>query len=213
MLKHVGKHNAKKVVILYREVPGEDHMCLVSYSDSLPSLYHNEIMKVLESAAGQQAENFADALFRNIMADGKNSLQALHKGGLIKKVPSNQITVTPNSKSSVKLDELNQIIKEMAAGQDAAKKMAVIQDVGKKSTKKESKNDVVADSTAVVGDLLTDADLAKQRIDQANRMKADAERLLQEAQVLLEEATLLDPSIKSNEQTPKKRTSAKNKKD
>jgi len=212
MLKHVGKHNAKKVVILYREVPGEDHMCLVTYSDSLPSLYHNEVMKVLESAAGQQAENLADALFRNIMADGKNSLQELHKGGLIKKVPANQITVTPNSKSSVRLDELNQIIKEMAAGQDAAKKMAVIQDIGKKSNKKDSKTDVV-DAAAISGDLLTDADLAKQRIDQANRMKADAERLLQEAQVLIEEASLLDPSLKSNEQTPKKRTSTKNKKD
>jgi hypothetical protein len=212
MLKHVGKHNAKKVVILYREVPGEDHMCLVTYSDALPSLYHNEVMKVLESAAGQQAENLADALFRNIMADGKNSLQELHKGGLIKKVPANQITVTPNSKSSVRLDELNQIIKEMAAGQDAAKKMAVIQDIGKKSNKKDSKTDVV-DAAAISGDLLTDADLAKQRIDQANRMKADAERLLQEAQVLIEEASLLDPSLKSNEQTPKKRTSTKNKKD
>ena len=38
MAKHVGKHNDRKVVILFREVPDEGHMCLVIYSDLLPRM-------------------------------------------------------------------------------------------------------------------------------------------------------------------------------
>lgn len=213
MLKHIGKINQKKVVILYREVPGEDHMCLVTYSDSLPSLYHDEVMKVLESAAGQQAESFADALFRHIMADGKNALQTLHSNGFIKKVPANSVVVTPNSKSNVKLDELNRILKEMSVGKDAAKRMTEIEsgknDVTKPNTKSRNVGEPNIPITDPINGVLSDADLAQQRIDQANRMKADAERLLKEAEVLLAEAAELNP--KTNEPKAKKRTSAKTK--
>ena len=119
MLKHVAKHNDKKAVILFREVPNEGHMCLVAYSDLLPRLMHDEIMKVLESQVGQNAENLADALFRNIMPDGQNTLQTLHVNGMIQKVPCNQVIVQANAKSSVRLDELNDILNEMAKGQEA----------------------------------------------------------------------------------------------
>ena len=217
MLKHIGKINQKKVVILYREVPGEDHMCLVTYSDSLPSLYHDEVMKVLESAAGQQAESFADALFRHIMADGKNALQTLHSNGFIKKVPANTVIVTPNSKSNVKLDELNRILKEMSTGKDAAKRMTEIEsgkaDAARTKAQPRNVGEPVRSIADSVADVLSDADLAQQRIDQATRMKADAERLLKEAEVLLAEAAELSPQTKTNEPKAKKRTSTKTKAD
>ena len=98
MLKHVGKHNDRKVVILFREVPGEDHMALVTYGEVLPRLIHDEVMKCLESPVGQQAKEFSDALFRVTMADGRNCLEVLHKEGMIKKVPTNQVIVTPTGK-------------------------------------------------------------------------------------------------------------------
>jgi hypothetical protein len=214
MLKHVGKSNQKKVVILYREVPGEDHMCLVVYSDSLPSLYHDEVMKVLESPAGQQAESFADALFRHIMADGKSALQALHTSGFIKKVPANQVVVTPNSKSNVRLDELNKILKEMSTGKDAAKRMTEIESGQAEASKSKTNERFVGEPNRpaeISNDVLSDEDLARQRIDQAARMKADAERLLKEAEVLLAEAAELSPKTKTNEPKAKKRTSTKTK--
>ena len=37
MIKHVGKHNDKKIAIVYREVPSEAHMALVVYTDTLPT--------------------------------------------------------------------------------------------------------------------------------------------------------------------------------
>ena len=119
MLKHVGRHGEKKVVVAYNTVPGEDHMALVIYSDSLPSMLHDEVMKVIESPAGQTAKSLADALFRNIMPDGNNTLGALHKGGFLKKVQTKQVILKPNAKSSVRLDELNDILKKMEAGQEA----------------------------------------------------------------------------------------------
>jgi hypothetical protein len=123
MLKHIGKHNNKKVVVLYRTVPNEDHMCLIAYSDLLPRMMHDEVMKVLESPVGQQAENFADALFRDVMADGRNALAALHHDGLIKKVQTSQVIITPTPNATVRLDELNSILKEMATGEEAIKRL------------------------------------------------------------------------------------------
>ena len=64
MIKHVGKHNQRKVAIVYKTIPDETHMALVVYTDSLPSMIHDEAMKVLESEVGQNAKELADALFR-----------------------------------------------------------------------------------------------------------------------------------------------------
>ena len=110
MIKHIGKHNDKKVVLLYRKVPGEDHMCLLVYSDLLPRLVHDEIMKSLESAPGQQADNFAEALFRVSMADGRNALEVLHREGFMKKVPTSQVIMAPTANAKIRLDELNDLL-------------------------------------------------------------------------------------------------------
>ena len=79
MIKHVGKHNQRKIAIVYRKVPDEGHMALVMYTDNLPMMVHDEAMKVLESEVGQNAKELADALFRHIMPDGTNCLQHIHK--------------------------------------------------------------------------------------------------------------------------------------
>jgi hypothetical protein len=189
VLKHIGKHNNKKVVVLYRTVPGEDHMCLVLYSDTLPRIYHDDIMRVLESDIGQQAKEFSDALFRNLFSDGSNMLQKLHQERLIKKVPTNQVIVTPTANSSVRLDELNEILNKMAAGEEAVAKMAELdKNSGFRNSKGNNTSSAVADPTTV----LTDQDLARQRLEQAQSMKSQAETLLAEAARLESEAAALD---------------------
>jgi len=55
MIKHVGKHSNKRCVILFKTVPGEEHMCLVIYPDTLPRHIHDDVMTALESDSGQQA--------------------------------------------------------------------------------------------------------------------------------------------------------------
>lgn len=126
MIKHVGKHNQKKIVLLWRKVPNEDHMALVLYSDTLPRMIHDEVMKQLESPVGQNAKDFSDVLFRTTMADGRNCLEVIHREGFIKKVPTSQVLITPTMKSSVRLDELNSILDEMDKGDEAMKRLAEI---------------------------------------------------------------------------------------
>lgn len=224
MLKHVGKHNDKKVVILFREVPGESHMCLVSYSDLLPRVYHDAVMKVLESPVGQQSQNFSDALFRNYMPDGNNCLEALHKNGLIKKVPTNQILVTPTPASSVRLDELNEILNEMAKGEEAVKKLAELdaskgmsgkkrpeqlKEVGVPNNSRSQAAPLPTNSSTALNEVLSDSDLAQDRVRQAEMMKTNAAQLLREAERLLSEAAELDPKVKTNAGATKKKSASK----
>ena len=126
MLKHVGRHGDRKVAIVFREIPNEDHMCLVIYPDVLPTHIHNSVMSVLESAPGQQATNLADVFHRNLLPDGRNILQTLHAEGMLKKIATNQVILTPTPTSSVKLDEVNKLVREMESGEQALKRMQEI---------------------------------------------------------------------------------------
>jgi hypothetical protein len=213
MLKHVGRHGEKKVVVAYNTVPGEDHMALVIYSDSLPSMLHDEVMKVIESPAGQTAKSLADALFRNIMPDGNNTLGALHKGGYLKKVQTKQVILKPNAKSNVRLDELNDILKKMEGSAEAAKKLADI-DAGRgyadpsKNVSRDVGEPVKTEAAVNTSGVLTDADLANQRLDQATKMESQAKTLLAEAKRLKEEASSLAPKTKAKNVRATKKTAA-----
>ncbi len=202
MLKHVGRHGEKRVVVAYNTVPGEDHMALIIYSDSLPAMLHDEVMKVVESQAGQGAKVLADALFRNTMPDGNNTLTALHGGKFLKKVQTKQIILQPNAKSTVRLDELNDILKKMEGGEDAVRKLAEI-DAGRgfrdpeKNSKTTSRDVGEPTAPAAAGSALSDADLAKANLDQATKMEAQAKTLLAEAKRLKEEAKQFAPTKKT----------------
>jgi hypothetical protein len=122
--KHVGQANGKKVIIVQRQLTGDDaHMAAILYSDILPTRYHDDVMKVLESAEGQAAYEFRDILQRRMMANGENMLQALSSENYIKRVGQNAVTVKPNSKSSIRLDELNKLLNEAGRGEAAVKKL------------------------------------------------------------------------------------------
>jgi hypothetical protein len=122
--KHVGVANGKKVIIVQRQLTGDDaHMAAVLYSDILPSRYHDDVMQVLESPEGQQAYEFRDILQRRMMANGDNMLQALSSENFIKRVSQNAVLVKPNSKSSIRLDELNKLLNEAGRGEQAVKRL------------------------------------------------------------------------------------------
>jgi len=209
MLKHVGKHNDKRCVIVFRKIPDLEHMALVVYSDLLPRMIHDEVMRALESPQGQEAKELSDVLFRTIMADGNNCLESLHRNGLMKKVPTNQVLVTPTSNSSVRLDELNDIMDEMTKGEEALKKLqeldasrgmtgkqaprrAEIKEIGERRTREAQGNTSAAE---MLSGMLSDSDLAAQRLEQAQKMEASAKQLLAEAERLKAEAQSLSPKV------------------
>jgi hypothetical protein len=122
--KHVGMANNKKVIIVQRSLGGdESHMAAILYSDILPTRYHDEVMAILESTEGQQAYEFRDILQRRMMSNGENMLQALSSENYIKRVAQNAVIVKPNSKSSIRLDELNKLLNEAGKGETAVKKL------------------------------------------------------------------------------------------
>ena len=211
MIKHVGRHNQRKVAIVYRTVPDEDHMALVVYTDALPVMIHDEAMAVLESAVGQNAKELADALFRTTMADGTNCLTSLHKGGWLKKVPCNQVIVTPTAKSTCRLDELNNLMKKIEEGGDAATALADMDaNRGIRGAQvkqgRELGQPAVDPTRTTAGDVLTDDVLATQRTEQANKMEAEAKALLSEAKRLKQEATQLSQPKAKNVRATKKAT-------
>jgi hypothetical protein len=200
MIKHIGKHGDRKVAIIFREVPGEEHMTLVIYPQTLAVHMHDSIMRVIESPEGQSAENLGDALFRSLLPDGRPMLQTLHSEGMIKKVQAKQVTVTPTPSSSVNLAEMNEIIRKMKMGQEAIQEMANL-DANKGYTGKAKRRDdygrevgapaaqrmaEVAGSDAAKA--LDDAQLAHDRLAQATRMEAEARGLLAESARLKAEA-------------------------
>jgi hypothetical protein len=135
---------------------------------------------------------------------------------MIKKVPTNQVLITPNNKSSVRLDELNKILNEMAQGEEAIKRLADIdknagmtgkrgrpadpREVGMPANSRANapvEGNMAAES--MVAGVLSDADLANQRAAQAATMRKNAESMLAEAARLEAEAQSLNPTpVKAN---------------
>ena len=114
----------------------------------------------------------------------------------------------------MRLDELNTILNEMDKGEEAIKKMADLDKNAGMSGKRREPKEVGANpasrtnaaemSTATIGDVLTDDQLAAQRVAQAAKMKLDAQALLAEAARLESEAATLTPTKTDGTTKPKK---------
>ena len=129
--KHIGElvDGGAKVVIMYRTVPGEPNNCLVVGTKFLPDLYHNALMKAVESEGGQDADEFADFASRQTFPDGTNMLAMMHNDNYIKKFKTNEIMVTFGNTADgrILLNKLNEMVakekgttvKEMAADPEA----------------------------------------------------------------------------------------------
>ena len=224
MLKHVARHNQQKAVIVYRQLPNEEHMALIVYSEPLPRAVHDNLMRAVESPEGQSTPDLADVLFRTLDNEGNKLLNSLHRSGWLKKVPTNQVIVTPNTKTTIRLDELNKLLNEMALGEDAVKRMAELDaSKGMVGQKKSNKSKVVETEVGIppnsrAGEVilpesgfLSDADLAAQRVEQAAQMKRQAEQLLAEAKRLETEAKEWVPTKNVRTKTTKAKATSKQK--
>jgi hypothetical protein len=211
-LKHIGRHNDRKVVVIFKTIPAMDHMCLVIYPEILPAHWHDAIMRVLESDVGQQADEFADALHRNFLPDGRNILETLHREGMMKKANTEQVIMTPNTNSTIRLDELNKMLNEMKMGEEAVRRMAEIDknrglvDAPTKRAAeqayKESRGvqqSPMPQARAGADSFLNDHDLANNMLAQAQRMEADAKGLLSEAARMKKDAERMYPGVNTRE--------------
>jgi hypothetical protein len=203
-LRHVGKQGDRKVAVVFREVPGEPHMALIVYTETLNRNIHDPLVKCIESDIGQSSENLAEALNRSYTTDGQIILQKLHAEGMLKKVQTELIVMTPAPNTRIKLNELNKILDEMKMGEEAVKKLADMdsqmgmQDPA--AVARRMRGDAVpglgaSPIQAASGDALGDTALAANLRQQADRMSREANGLLVEAQRLVEQARSLDPVV------------------
>ena len=220
-IKHVGKHGDRKVSILFRQVPGEEHMALIIYPETLPAHWQQAVQSVLESDVAQQAEELADALHRNFLPDGRPILQTLHEERMIKKVRTSDIIVTPTLQSSIRLDELNKMLNEMKLGAEAIKKMAendasrgLVDPQVKRKAEAEFKAKQAQTTPATPAfqapaqGALSDRDIAANMLAQAKKMEMEAKQLIAEAGRMKKDAQRMDPRVVAKEAvTPAAETS------
>ena len=232
-MKFVGRHGDRKVCVLFRQVPGEEHMALIIYPETIQAHWQDAIQKVLESDLCQQGEEFADALHRSYLPDGRPILETLHQERMIKKVRTADIIMTPNNNSSIRLDELNKMLNEMKQGSEAIKKMAendasrgmVAPEVKRAAEAKFKADQIAAANPNMVipptlnagqDGALSDRDIAANMLAQAKAMEVNANNMIAEAARMKKDAERMDPYVKAaaptvTTQAPKKRTRGPNK--
>jgi hypothetical protein len=196
-LRHVGKNGDRKVAVIFREVPGEPHMCLVTYTETLNQHIHDPLIQCIDSDIGQNSENLADALNRTYTKDGRPILQVLHAEGQLKKAQTSLIIMTPAPNVKIRLSELNTMLDEMKQGEAAVKKMADLDnsrgiqdpaDVARRMRGDQNTTPIKAADGA-----LDDNSIADNLRNQADRMVREAKGLMAEAERMMKEAASLNP--------------------
>lgn len=191
-IKHVGRiaSTGRKCIVVYRTLPGDAFNALIIPTETLSESYHDALINLIDSTAAQTSNELSEVLARALFPDGSTMLPSLHVKGLLHKVPTDQILMTPNPSVSILLSELNQII---------AEKMGVsVQDLSIKSdtkqtevqeiataidiSPKEQKTEAVKDSVQMP---LTDEQLAKKYRSDADRLSKEAAQLRRMAEELV----------------------------
>ena len=193
-LKHVGrfKSNQRKVIVAYRTLPDDAEHCVVVQTENLDSAEHDALITAVESNAGQTADEFATAMARNQLPDGRNMLAGFHATGKMLRVPTNTVEMTPDNKTTVMLDELNKAIAEQkgVSIEDLA-----LKDPNAGNTQKPiaSSSETTVETLATAGevttpksnDVMSDEDLAANYRSQADAMFKEAKRLREQAEDLV----------------------------
>lgn len=220
-IKHVGKINDRKVLVLYREVPGDTHMCLVIYPEILNAVWQDTIQKVVESEVGQQAHQLADALHRSLLPDGRPILETLHNERMIKKVRASDVIMTPATNATIRLDELNKLINEMNQGEEARKKMeendaarGMVDPSVKRAAEAKFKSEQLAKQQAAESrfqtpetfaapqdGVLSDRAIAANMVKQAKQMEQEATDMIAEAARMKKDAERMVPGVNPSEAT------------
>jgi len=195
-LKHVGriKNNQRKVVVAYRTVPGDPDSCIVVTTENLMADEHDALMKCVESNTGQAATEFAEAMARTQLPDGRNMLAGFHTTGRMMKVATNEVEMVPDRNTAIPLNELNEQIAEQKGV--SVEDLAISGgdqpvDNQRETTVETVDYDAPQPPTSSTDGALSDEELAA-------KYRSDADRLYKEAKALREQAEALSPTKKKS---------------
>ena len=167
-IKHVGVNGqGKKCVVVFRELPGDSDSALIIPTESLPQLFHDDLIKAIEHPNCQDLMDTSDYLFRQVFNDGTNMLNTLHQRGWMVKVPTKSVAMTPKPGVVINLVDLNRELKQITNAQTAA---------GTRS----SDIATTAPANSPPGVITDDVLASKYRV-QANQFELEARRLREEA--------------------------------
>lgn len=185
--RHIGRDakTGARLVVVFMQLPDEPEYSLVVYSDSLPDRYHDNLMEVVDNADAQTNMNLYEVLSRHMFWHGGVMLTTLHGEKLLRRLPVENVLMTPTTSQQVPLRD---ILDQMDGGK-ATTETAV----------KESEETTIPIENTVAG--LDDLQIA------ANLL-VEAEMLIQSAEAKKQEAYKLDPSLTPKSKTRKPRKTA-----
>jgi len=173
----------RKVVVAYKVVPNEPENCIIVTTENLMAEEHDALIKLVESPAGQEAEDLADAMARTSLPDGRNMLAGFHNTGKMIKARTDEVEMVPNTQTTISLKELNEAI--------ATQRGVTVADLAPKgqgttTTEPQTQNTEqnVEQTQASEDGVLTDEQLAAQYRSQADAMFKEAKRLREQAEEL-----------------------------
>lgn len=198
-LKHVGQiiNTQRKCVVVFREIPNDETNCLIVDTDALQDWLHDDIINAVQSSGAQASANFYEYAQRTVLTDGANMLQALHTRGLLRKQATSNIMMTPNRSANIRLDELNNIIREQTGGKAAVTPPTDQMELAGKQQAKAEPAPAAPAVTAKADGVIDDSALARTMLSQAEQFMAEAARLQ-------EQAYEMDPSLKPTKRGRKK---------
>lgn len=192
-IKHVGRivSTGRKCIVVYRTLPGDAFNALIIPTENLSESYHDALINLVDSTSAQTSNELSEVLARALFPDGSTMLPSLHVKGLLNKVPTDQILMTPNPSQSILLSELNQIIAEQLG--------VSVQDLSIKPEKPPTEVQEVAtaiDISPKINNTETVIDQASSELSKeqlAKKYRSDADRLSKEAAQLRRLAEELIP--------------------
>lgn len=211
-IKHVGQvaNTGLKCIVVFREIYDENgnvqepDNCLVVETERLPDMEHDDIVRVVESPTAQESAEFYTVAHRSMFSDGINMLVKLNNRGYLKKYPTDQIMMTPNSSTSIKLSEINEIIRKQNTGMseaDITNSMVDDTDSPPRTTTSLSPSQTIDQAVNTGEQAMDDVALAQTMLDQATTYEAEVKRLR-------EEAYAMAPDLKPKRGRPKAKATA-----
>jgi hypothetical protein len=201
-MKHVGRivKTGKKCIVVFRTLPGDAFNCLIVLTESLSESYHDALIGLVDSNAAQDSNELSEVLARAVFPDGSTMLPSLHVKGLLIKVPTDAIEMIPNSKMTIPLSELNQLIAEQMG--------MSVQDLAMKDNADKTEIKEIATAKDISPDTVQSTDIGKTTSSSVNetanmdpdqlakKYRSDADKLSKEAAQLRRLAEELVPTKK-----------------
>jgi hypothetical protein len=139
-------------------------------------------------------------MFRNTLPDGLNMLQGMQKYGKMVKVPTNSIIMTPDTKTSINLAELNKVIAEQKGVTIAE---LALKDASGNTVQPVDSGPAVDPVAAYSSEAITSTEGVLTDEDLAAQYRSQADALFKEAKALREQAEELVPTKKKTKSSAK----------